>query len=256
MAKKQIANVDEGSFPAERPDYMNDDAVRGQENVGIEDISIPRLDIVQSLSPQRRKNDPAYIEGAEEGLLFNSVTNTLYGDKVHFVPVYFRKEWLIWKNQDAGGGFNGAYPSEATAKDEMVSQGFEGQTFTKDGNEFPTYEIIDTAQHFGLIVHDNGSTEEVVISMSKSKMKISRQLNTMVKMSGGDRFSRVYEIGAAVATNAANQEYYNFTLKQLGFVPEEIYHNAEKVYDAISTGAKDVNRDPVVKGDDSNGSEY
>ena len=85
--------------------------------------------------------------------------------------------------------------------------------------------------------------EEVVISMSKSKMKVSRQLNTMVKMAGGDRFSRIYEIGAAEDQNKAGETYQNLTVKSLGFVTEAAYHMAEKLYESVSKGSKDVSRD-------------
>ena len=49
----------------------------GLENVTNDDITIPRLAIIQSGSPQRKKKDEKYIEGADEGMIFNTVTNTL-----------------------------------------------------------------------------------------------------------------------------------------------------------------------------------
>jgi hypothetical protein len=79
--------------------------------------------------------------------------------------------------------------------------------------------------------------------MSKSKMKVNRQLNTMIRMAGGDRFERAYKIGSVVDANKAGEEYMNLSVKQLGFVSEPIYRAAEQVYEAISSGAKDVNRD-------------
>ena len=45
----------------------------------MDDITIPRVDVLQALSPQRKKTNAEYIEGAEEGMLFNTVTKQLYG---------------------------------------------------------------------------------------------------------------------------------------------------------------------------------
>jgi hypothetical protein len=237
--KKEIAKNKNAIATTDRPDFLGDKA-RGQENVGVEDCIIPRLDVIQSLSPQRKSNDPAYIEGAEEGNLFNTVSGELYGNMVNFVPVYFRKEWVIWKSRKGGGGFFGAFNTEKEANAEMVEKGYVGEMDSK-GDDM--YQVTDTGQHFGLIVKEDGHVEEVVISMSKSKMKVSRQLNTMVKMAGGDRFSRVYAIGSAEDTNQANEAYQNLTVKPLGYVTEQTYRIAEALYEQIAKGAKDVARD-------------
>ena len=242
MSKKEVANVEENQFPATRPDFMSDTA-RGQENVGMEDLTIPRLDVIQDLSPQHKENKPEYIEGAKPGLLFNSVSGRLYGDKVFFIPVYFRKEWIIWRHQNAGGGFKGAFGSLAEAQAEFNAEGYAGKTIKVNGSDVDEYEIVDTAQHFGLVLNGDQTMEDIVISMAKSKAKVSRSLNTQVKMNGGDRFSRVYEIKAIEDQNGAGQDYWNLNIKGLGFVSEEMYHRAEALYEAISSGQRDVKRE-------------
>jgi len=239
--KKEVAVTEEQELVLSetRPDYVEDTS-RGNEDVTIDDLSIPRLDVIQSLSPQRKKNDPAYIEGAEEGMLFNSVTQTLYGTEVVFVPAFFRKEYVIWKARQEGGGFCGAFPSQAAAKAEMDANNWTGLTFQDKNATIPTYEIIDTAQHFGLIVHGPSTFEEVVISMSKSKMKASRQLNTLCKMAGGDRFASTYKI-KAVEVNGDKGDYYSIVVARLGWTPEELYRVGEALYNAVSGGERDVN---------------
>jgi hypothetical protein len=223
------------------PTFMDPDKKRGQEGVGVEDLTIPRLQLIQDLSPQRKKTDPQYIDGAEEGMLFNSVTKALYGTEVVFIPCFYRKEWVIWKAQSEGGGFLGAYPTEAEAKAEFRAQDLDGQV-DKKGN--PIYEINDTGQQFGLIVTPDGHAEDIVISLSKTKRKVDRQLNTIIKMAGGDRFSRMYKIRAVQDENAAGQNYYNFGVELLGFVSnEDLYRRAESLYEAIAGGERDVNRE-------------
>ncbi len=226
---KQIAKKEESELLVAEtmPDFMNQGPSRGNEDVTVDDLSIPRLDVIQSLSPQRKKSDPAYIEGAEEGMLFNSVTQALYGTEVAFVPVFFRKEYVVWKDRDAGGGFCGAFSSQAEAQREADALG-------------PNHEVVDTAQHFGLIVHSASNFEEVVISMAKSKMKTSRQLNTLCKMAGGDRFSSLYNV-KAVEVNGDKGDYYSMTVKRMGYVSEELYRVGEALYNAVSGGERDVN---------------
>ena len=47
------------------PAHIRQGEGRGNENVGTEDIQIPRISVLQALSPQIKKSDPSYIEGAE-----------------------------------------------------------------------------------------------------------------------------------------------------------------------------------------------
>jgi len=176
-------------------------------------------------------------------MLFNTVSRELYGNKILFIPVYFRKEWIIWKIRKKGGGFNGAFATEKEAYAELAKL---------EGPE-EDYEVLDTGQHFGLILKSGSTveipvTEMVVISMSKSKMKVSRQLNTMAKMAGGDRFSLLYEIGTAEDQNQAGDSYQNLTVKSLGFVSEASYRLAEKAYEDVSSGNKDVSRSDDASG--------
>lgn len=245
MAKKNVAVASQTGL-AERPDWMGD-SNRGSEEVTINDLTIPRLSIIQDLSPQRKKNAAEYIEGAEEGMLFNTVTNTLYTEPVLFVPVYFRMEWIVWKHRDAGGGFIGAFATQDEAVAAVGEHPLAGQV-TEKGD--PVLEIQDTAQHFGLLLDPNSPldaihTTEIVISMSRSQLKPSRQLNSQIRISGGDRWERYYKL-SAVQVDGPRGEYYNWKVEQLGFVTEEVYKQAEHLYESVKSGERDVERGPVV----------
>jgi hypothetical protein len=241
MAKKDVAVASQTGL-AERPDWMGS-SNRGSEEVTINDLTIPRLSIIQDLSPQRKKNASEYIEGAEEGMLFNTVTNQLYAEPVLFVPVYFRMEWIVWKHRDAGGGFVGAYATQDEAVAAVGAHPMAGQT-TEKGD--PVLEVQDTAQHFGLLMDPNSPLEsihttEIVISMSRSQLKPSRQLNSMIRISGGDRWERYYRL-SAVQVDGPRGEYYNWKVEQLGFVTEQVYAQAEHLYESVKSGERDVER--------------
>jgi hypothetical protein len=222
------------------------DSERGSEQVTINDLTIPRLSMIQDLSPQRKANKPEYIEGAEEGMLFNTVTNELYPTFVLFVPVYFRLEWVIWKHRDSGGGFIGAYTTQQEAVAAVADHALAGQMTEK--NE-PVLDVQDTAQHFGLLLDPNSSLEdpraqEIVISMSRSQLKPSRQFNSQIKLAGGDRWERYYKL-SAVVTEGQKGDYFNWKVQQLGFVSESVYKQAESLYEAVKAGQRDVERGPV-----------
>lgn len=237
---KQVAKAEE------RPSYLAKvDSKRGQENVGAEDLIIPRLAVIQSLSPQRKKSDPAYIEGAEDGILFNTVTNELYGTQIFFVPVLFVKEWLIWKKQDAGGGFQGSFTSELLANREFDKAGYNDD-----------FEVVDTMNHFGLIFQNEKKVEEICLSMAKSKAKVSRQLNTLVKMAGGDRFSRVYKISAVEDQNKQGKDFYNIKVSSVGYVSEVMFKLGEIMYNSLAASSHKVAYETEAQAQTKEAEEY
>jgi len=247
MAKKEkeVAVANQTGL-AERPDYMGDQS-RGSEEVTIQDITIPRLSMIQDLSPQRKQNKAEYIEGAEEGMLFNTVTNELYPASVLFVPTYFRLEWLVWKHRDAGGGLLGVFATQEEAV-EFVGQHPQAGQKTDKGELI--IEVLDTAQQFGLLISPNSPADdpqatEIVVSMSKSQLKPSRQLNSMIRIAGGDRFERLYRL-SAVTTEGAKGDYFNWKVEQLGFCSESIFKQAEALYESVASGKRDVEREDTT----------
>lgn len=252
MAKNDVVVSNEKfEITTELPDFLKNSATsRGSEEVGAADLIIPRLEVVQSLSPCRKKNDPAYIDGAEEGMLFNNVTRELYGTDVAVVPVYFRKQYLLWKDRKKGGGnggFRGAFPTEIEARQAVIAAGEED------------IDVVETNEHFCLLVKGaSGQCEEIVLSMAKSKMKVSRKWNSLIRMNGGDSFSRVYRISGVSETNARNEEFFNFGISNVGYVTEAIYKRAEALYEQIASGAVKVDSTIDISGDshDSNSTEF
>lgn len=203
---------------------------RGSEGVEADDLSIPRVQIIQDLSPQHKENKAEYIKGAKVGMAFNTATDALYADGFIMVPVLFRKEYVIWKDRKAGGGFRGAFKSMNDAKHELNKLDDKAQC-----------DIVDTAQHFCLLMDIKGMVQEAVISMSKSQMKVSRKLNTIIRIGGGDRFASAYQV-SVVEDSSDKGDFYNWKIDQLGYCSQELFEAAENMYNAVKTGERDVSR--------------
>jgi len=211
---------------------QNQTTTRGSEDVGTDDLVIPRLELCQALSPCLKKKDPAYIEGIEEGMLYNNITREIYGPSVVVCPVIFKKEYLLWRDRKNDvGGFHGAY------------SGLDDAEAARADLERPeNVEAVDTHQHFCLIVNTaTGETEEIAISMARSKRKPSKNWNSLIRINGGDRFSRLYVV-ASVDDSSDQGDYQNLQVSNFGFVTEEIYRKAEELYEAVSAGHVSVDR--------------
>lgn len=231
-AAHPVATVDNQSH---LPDYLrNTGPARGAENVKADDLVIPRLELVQSLSPcLDETNKSAYIEGAKAGMLFNNVTRELFDDEVEVIPVYFKKEFIIWKDRKKGGGFVESFTTMEAAE--------AARTGLKDADDHRTN---DTANMFCLMRNPNsGRLEEIVVSMAVTKLKVSRTWNSLIRLAGGDSFSRAYTIGTFVDMNKQNEKFNNLTVKPAGFPTEPEYRRAEALYLQIASGQVKVNRD-------------
>jgi len=242
--KTDVAVQNGGAITDTRPDFLKA-GKRGQENVQREDLVVPRLELVQALSPARKKGDPNYIEGAEEGMLYNSVTRELYGDSVKVVPCYFIKEWLIWKDRKKGGGFRGAFGTEALARAEIMN--------LKDSDGKPEnpedYEALDTAQMFCLLITPAGKTQGIVISMSRSKMKIARNWNSLINLSDDDSFAKAYRVAAIADKNKNGDDFFNLKVTPVGYVNEEIYKAGEAFYELLKAGGATADRSGFTEDD-------
>jgi len=60
------------------PSAFIEDANSGLETLTAEDITIPRLKVLQAMSPEVMKSDGKYVEGASAGDIINTVTGKLY----------------------------------------------------------------------------------------------------------------------------------------------------------------------------------
>lgn len=147
----------------------------GLEEVTSEDVQIPFLRVLQALSPQIKKSDSAYIKGAEQGGIFNTVTKKFWSgdDGVLVIPTYFQKKLLEFVPRSEGGGFVGEINPKNLPK--IVKEN--GMEMLENGNE-----LVRTAQHYVKIVHDDGTLENAIVDMKKTQLKKSREWVSIMGM--------------------------------------------------------------------------
>jgi len=215
------------------PDYIKQGTARGSEEVKASDMILPRLEIVQATSPIKDQN-----EDARDGDLFNSVTMDVIGPFAYFVPIYYRMEYLVWQSQDHGGGFHGSFPtlSQAEEKRDAIVATDPDKLGGQTAKGAPIVEVVDTPVHYGLRIDPDGVMEQIVISMARTKAKVSRRWNALIQMAGGDRFARVYKISTFTDENKQGKKFKNFVVAPAGFAPKAVYEEAERLYASFRSG--------------------
>lgn len=160
-------------------DMVMEDEGAGSEDLTTRDMAIPRLTILQSGSPQIKKRESTYIEGAEEGMIFDTVGLDLFdGEKgIHLIPVSYRRTNLEWIPREKGGGLAGDHgPDDSILA--TCTKNDKGQLINSEGNL-----IAPTAEYFVLMVDiETGSARPYVLSMASTQLKNSRKWNTTQNM--------------------------------------------------------------------------
>jgi hypothetical protein len=235
--EKQVAVKKDAPLPSSI--LFEVDAHAGFENVKNNSVALPILKLLQNGSAEGQKRNQAYVEGAEPGMLINTVTKKVYdGSKgIEVIPCHYKLEYQEWSDFGTGSGRpEQIYPDTSdiltkTTKDQM------GKDRLPNGNY-----ILTVGQHFVLIV-DNGSIETALISMSSSQGKISRKWNAMmmsINMDGKNgpytppSFSHTYKLNTVLNSGKGNQ-WYGYNITKVGPVSDAaIYERAKQFYQSLA----------------------
>jgi hypothetical protein len=141
------------------------------------EMQIPFVRILQAMSPQLKKREAEYIEGSEQGDMFNTVTKQHWTgeDGITVVPCYQTTKYLEFTPRDQGGGFRGEIAATDPVLQRTERQG--AKEMLPNGNE-----LVKSDQHYCLIVEADGTFQPVVIDMKSSQLKVSRRWKTQIAM--------------------------------------------------------------------------
>ena len=234
----QVAEKKSAGLPA---NMFEDDAAKGLGAIGQEDLALPFLKILGQLSPEVNKRDGKYVEGAEPGMIYNSVSGELYdGVKgIDVIPCFYKLEYIEWK--DRGEGLGAPVAIYDSSSDIMSKT-------TPDANykdRLPNGNYIEkTASHFVIVTGDSPST--ALISMKSTQLKISRKWNSMmsgIKMKGANgmftpaSFSHIYKLKTTQMSNDKGT-WFGWEVSKIGPVTDKgLYDQAKSFSDSISKGA-------------------
>jgi len=224
---------DISQLPQEIQDRINAAQGRGMEEADKDSFATPFLRVLQSGSPQCKKSDGAYIKGAEEGMIYNNVSDEVYDGEegVVVIPCFYQRRFVEWTPIEAGGGFNGEYaPSDpivgTTRRDEATFK-----DMLPNGNE-----LTDTRNHYCLLVLPNGSVQPVLISMASTQVKVSRKWMSMINAAPGDMFAMQYRLKSVAQSNDKNT-WMTWAVEAAGFVTDiKSVDAAEAFYKQVSAG--------------------
>jgi hypothetical protein len=167
--------IDEAAFEFDRADTM-----AGFEQMDASTMALPFLRIVQTLSPQRNSNKPQFIAGAEEGMLYNSLTNNIIEKPVRCIVLNYEHIYIEWKPLRQGFV---SYHSIENAKRLATDPTKFGKWHNKntgDGRDEATMNILQENYVYALILEGHEAEGPIILSLASSMLKVAKNWNRLM----------------------------------------------------------------------------
>ena len=215
-AKTEVAVSDLASL-------LEEEAGAGLENFTTDDMQIPFIRILQALSPQLNKQDSMYMKGAEQGDIFNTVSQQLFRaeEGIIVVPCFFEKKFLEFALRSSGGGFIRELAPDD--RDIALTTREGAAEILPSGNE-----LVRTHQHLVQVMDpETKLCSPAVLDMKKTQLKVSRRWNTVkngIRLPSGKPMP-LYGTAWNVQTIAESNDqgsWYNYKIERITEVSKEI----------------------------------
>jgi hypothetical protein len=220
------------------------DADQGSQNMTQEDLALPFLKVLGQLSPEVNKVHAKHVEGAEPGMILNTVTNEVFdGAKgLNVLPVYYERKLVEWQDR---GESKGAPVAIHNAESDIMSQTTRDKSF-KDRLSNGNY-IENTANHFVIVLGD--SPQSALISMKATQLKISRKWNSVmmgIKLQGKNglftppTYSHIYNLKTVQMSNDKGT-WFGWDVSKVGPIEDKaVYDIAKSFAEKVGKGNVEV----------------
>jgi hypothetical protein len=244
VMKREDAALAVSAPPAELLGSFIEDGAKGA-SFNAEDIKIPRIVLLQQMSPEVTDGHAKYVEGARPGMFYNTVTKELYAGStgIVMVPVYYSKTWGEWIPRDAGGGLVTVHDDKASA--------------LRDQRKDIVTELVETANHYVMIQTPTG-WQPALLNFTKTKLSVSREWNTLIATTAIQRpdgskatppsFARLYRLSSALVTNNKGN-FYNIVVTPMGWVDRPSYDEGKSYHELVASGELAARREDLAGGD-------
>jgi hypothetical protein len=198
-------------------------APRGFENEDAKDLLLPRVELLQGLSP-------AVQEGkGKAGDIVNQISKSpLSSDE--FLPITMQRRYIKWIPRDQGGGveYQTSDPNDPRVLED---------TKWGDHGEKPT-----CTAYMNFLVLMSGSTLPIILSFSMTNYQEGRKLYTMCKMAGCDMWLKKYKLKSKAKQNNMGT-WHVFDIAEAGDSSAEEAQIAETLYHSFAKKQFNVDLD-------------
>lgn len=226
-------------------------------NVGLADISVPYMYILQTNSPQVNPDHAKYVHDAKAGMIYLSNIEKVFDGRtvgVTIVPCYYERLVTEWLPRSSGGGLVASHDPEAEILKTTKTIQSEGKTISVLPNG---HQVIETAYHY-MLVQDPVSKiwYQTIAPFKSTALKASRRMNSTINTTmipdtdkRAPRFLFKWQL-TSIKEQKDDYVWSSPRLEQLGMVTADVYNSA-KAYALIA--AKGILRRVAAESEQEDG---
>jgi hypothetical protein len=214
--EKVLAPEEDKAFEKETTDVSTKvEAPMGFEDEESGDMIIPRVKVINALSPEKKDKK------AEEGDIINSLTlEKLNGKK--FIPIFKFNNNILWRPRNEGGGIM------CIARDGKCGKVSDGTTLICAAcrkNEFDntktgTDALPKCTKYINFFGKFEGDNMPIVLSFAKTNYAEGKKLFSLAKVTMQNMWHFGYSLNSKLLAKNGN-EWYNMVTASAGPVSEE-----------------------------------
>ncbi len=218
----------------ERPAFLDDQPIEGFEGMSAKHTAIARLAIAQSMSKATKRANAAYIEGLQEGMLYNSLTRDIYGESIDVIPLFFFTNRIMFKDLDQGGGILCMAPDGVSCQLNNGGPCLHGN-FTTEGKP----ECTEFFNYPALIIDKEGKPDDlIVLSFKSTAQKRAKDWNARMRQLRSSMFLQKWRI-TADPDKKDQFDFFNVKFDFLGFVDKvEMAQSIRQTFSITREGFK------------------
>ena len=184
-------------------DFLEADDCGGFSDLNADVMTMPFLRVIQSLSPQCKKSSPEYIAGAEEGMIFNTISRKLYTPPLEIVVGRFDRYFIEWKPNR--GGFVAAHLAHDVQK--AVATGKLQRDGARIINPENGNQLADTYTYY-VLMPQHIQDGVCLLCLSSTQLKEARRWNYLLSntflpgtMKKAEPYHMVWTLSTPIQTN-------------------------------------------------------
>lgn len=257
MAKQAVALKEETQLTL--PSFMQEQVGLGTENLGTGDVAVPRIKLMQALSPELEEFDEL-----RAGMFWHSLAEQNFGSEVRISPIFVDKSFILWRPRKSGGG--------------ILARAIDGQHWSPSHGEFAvkldsgkevTWKTAPTVEGSGLAAWgssdpadtnsppaatrmfnvvatfpDSPDLPPAVITLQRASIKVAQKFVGKLKITRAPSFGLIFKMSSFKDKNSAGQEFFNFAFKSDGLVEDKAQYDVNfdyyKYFKAQGVTVKDL----------------
>lgn len=176
-AVKDLVEVKGNTALAEMYDGF-DEGSTGLDQVQAKDLIIPRLTILQKLSPQLENRKPEFIPDAQAGDFCDVALGDIFRGELHLLPCYFATVYLEWGAKRGDGLIHNHGLDASIMKKTKKDENFRNICSKELGAERDGTIIAETATWF--VINLTAGGRRSFLPLSSTQLKASRQMLTLI----------------------------------------------------------------------------